>query len=508
MATYSRPGVYISERVLPAPVAASASANAAGAVVGTFASGPTTTTLVSSWYEFTKYFGGYNAAYPATFQVGAFFKNGGRDLYVKRIVASDATAAQIIVGRASLAAGTVLTFTAKAVGTDGNNLRVKLQQGTLGSGYYDVLVYQEGVTGTASDVTNDVLLESYENVVTNSTTSSDYMATAINLVSKYITVTVGDNANAPALAVYPLATGSNGSAVALTDFQNSTTGTIAGFDNIDRPLVVFLPALADAIGATNAATHIGEVIGWAQNKALHFVVVETVSGRTVSQALTIATALSGSSYSAVYYPNYYITDPVGRSASSIRLIGPAGAVAGIYMNTDATVGPFKAPAGIGTIVQGAISLEKAFTSTELDSLNSATNPVNAIRQLPGAGISVMGARTLKQDGTANRYVNMRRSLIYIRKQLNDLTQFALFENNDEKLWGRINVGLTTFLNEYYNQGGLRGTNPNQAFYIKCDAENNPDNLIAQGQVNIEVGVALQYPAEFIVIALSQKTVNS
>jgi len=508
MATYSRPGVYISERVLPAPVAASASANAAGAVVGTFASGPTTTTLVSSWYEFTKYFGGYNATYPATFQVGAFFKNGGRDLYVKRIVASDATAATIIVGRASLAAGTVLTFTAKAVGSDGNNLRVKIQAGTLGTGYYDVLVYQEGVAGTASDVTNDVLLESYENVVTNSATSSDYMATAINLVSKYITVTVSDNANAPLAAVYPLATGSNGSAVALTDYQNATTGTIGGLDNIDRPLVVFLPALADVIGATNAATHIGEAIGWAANKAMHFVVAETISGRTVDQALTIATGLAGSSYSAIYYPHYYITDPVGRSASSIRLIGPSGAVAGIYMNTDATVGPFKAPAGIGTTVQGAISLEKTFTSTDLDRLNSATAPLNAIRQLPGAGISVMGARTLKQDGTANRYVNMRRSLIYIRKQLNDLTQFALFENNDEKLWGRINVGLTTFLNEYYNQGGLRGTNPNQAFYIKCDAENNPDNLIAQGQVNIEVGVALQYPAEFIVIALSQKTVNS
>jgi phage tail sheath protein FI len=508
MATYNRPGVYISERLLPAPVAVTASANAAGAVVGTFASGPTTTTLVSSWYEFTKYFGGYNALYPATFQVGAFFKNGGRDLYVKRIVASDADKAQIIVGRASLAAGTVLTFTAKDPGSDGNNLRVKLQAGTLGAGYYDVLVYQELVSGTPQDVTNDVLLESYENVVTNVTTSSDYMATVINTVSKYVTVTVGDNVNAPALATYPLATGDNGTVVTLADFQNSVTGTIAGFDTIDRPLVVFLPALASILSDANAATHIGEVIGWAQAKGLHFVVVETPSGRTVAQALTVATGLGGSSYAAVYYPNYYITDPVGRSASSIRLIGPAGAVAGIYMNTDATVGPFKAPAGIGTTVQGAISLERSFTSLDLDGLNGASAPVNAIRQLPGAGISVMGARTLKQDGTANKYVNMRRSLIYIRKQLNDLTQFALFENNDEKLWQRINVGLGTFLNEYYNQGGLRGTSPGQAFFIKCDAENNPDNLIAQGQVNIEVGVALQYPAEFVVISLSQKTVNS
>jgi phage tail sheath protein FI len=177
------------------------------------------------------------------------------------------------------------------------------------------------------------------------------------------------------------------------------------------------------------------------------------------------------------------------------------------MNTDATTGPFKAPAGIGTTVQGAIALERAFTSSDLDNMNSASAPVNAIRQIPGAGISVMGARTLKQDGTANKYVNMRRSLIYVRKKMSDLTQFALFENNDERLWERIDSVLVSFLNEYRNQGGLRGATPADSFYVKVDAENNPDNLIAQGEVHIEVGVALQYPAEFVVITLSQKTVN-
>ena len=92
---YRRPGVYISERLLPAPLTGGVTANAAGAVVAPFAQGPEAVTLVSSWYEFTKNFGGYNASYPATFQVGAFFANGGRELYVKRILHSDAAAGTV-----------------------------------------------------------------------------------------------------------------------------------------------------------------------------------------------------------------------------------------------------------------------------------------------------------------------------------------------------------------------------------------------------------------------------
>jgi phage tail sheath protein FI len=507
MAVYKRPGIYVSERLLTAPIAAVGTSTAAGAVAAPFASGPTTATLVSSWYEFSKIFGGYNASFPATFEVAAFFQNGGRELYVKRVIAADAVAAVVSVGRAS-GSGLTIDVTAKDKGADGNNLRVKLAAGSAGSGYYDFYVYREGVAGTGSDITNDVLLESYENVVTNNASSTDYIETVVNMVSQYVTVDVTDLVNAPNVtAVYPLTGGSNGSAVALSDYQEATNGVVAAFSTIDRPLVVFLPALDVIVGANNANTFYVDMIGWAANDGKHYVVAGTPADRTVTQALAVATALAGSSHGAVYYPHYFITDPVGRSSSSIRKVGPSGAVAGIYMNTDATTGPFKAPAGIGTTVQGAIALEKQFTSAELDSLNGASAPVNAIRQIPGAGISVMGARTLKQDGTANKYVNMRRSLIYVRKKMNDLTQFALFENNDEKLWERLNTVLVSFLNEYRNQGGLRGATPADSFYVKVDAENNPDNLIAQGEVHIEVGVALQYPAEFVVITLSQKTVN-
>jgi phage tail sheath protein FI len=131
------------------------------------------------------------------------------------------------------------------------------------------------------------------------------------------------------------------------------------------------------------------------------------------------------------------------------------------------------------------------------------SPVNAVRNVPGAGIVVMGARTLLQDGTANRYVNTRRSLIYVKKQLEDLTQFAVFQNNDYRLWAQLTTVISVFLNEYRNQGGLRGETPADAYYVKVDEENNTPESIANGQVNIEVGVALEYPAEFVVITLSQ-----
>jgi hypothetical protein len=119
----------------------------------------------------------------------------------------------------------------------------------------------------------------------------------------------------------------------------------------------------------------------------------------------------------------------------------------------------------------------------------------------------MGARTLLQDGTANRYVSTRRSLVHIKKQLQNLTQFAVFQNNDYKLWAQLRTVVGVFLNEYRNQGGLRGNSPSAAYYVKVDATNNTPTSVATGVVNIEVGVALEYPAEFVVINLSQITGN-
>ena len=501
---YSRPGVYITERLLPATLPQGPSADAAGAVVAPFAQGPETVTRVTSWYDFTRYFGGYNASYPATFQVAAFFQNGGRELYVKRLLSTNAVAAEVdlVNGSAQIA-----TVTSKNAGTDGNNLRVVVTAGSLSNTFTLTLYKESGVSG---DIDDDVLLERYENVVFDDATSSDFAETVINNVSPNIEIDVlssGLSGTDPVSATYPLTGGSNGTTPTSTDYVTYKAGSdsvFEDFSNLERPLVLFLPDVNALVSGTTSV--FDAATSWAESNN-GFVVIDTDPDLTVTNAISAAAALADTSNAAVYFPNYFISDPLGRGAGALRKIGPSGAIAGIYLSNDASRGVFKAPAGVGVQVQGAVVMERTFTSSELDSMNASTSPVNAIRALPGAGICVMGARTLKQDGTANKYVNMRRSLIYIRKNLKNLTEFAIFENNDEKLWASLRTVISSFLVEYKNQGGLRGARNADAFFIKCDGENNTAQSIANGEVRIQVGVALQYPAEFVVIDLSQKTAN-
>ena len=98
MATYSRPGVFIQEVELPQAIELAEGGTAIGAFVGSLQKGPTSApVLVNSWSEFTKTFGSLEDAYPTTWAAYNFFANGGRQLYVKRITGSGASAAVIKV---------------------------------------------------------------------------------------------------------------------------------------------------------------------------------------------------------------------------------------------------------------------------------------------------------------------------------------------------------------------------------------------------------------------------
>ena len=537
MATsYNHPGVYINE--LPLATTASSvegTATAAGAMIAQLPQGPSTITRVTSWYDFQNRFGTFNAAYPATFHAFLFFQNGGDSLYVRRIIDANAPRATVaLYDTTTPTAVKICDIEAKSKGNDGLNLRIQLSASTLlpgQSGYYDLTVtYEAGVADTITSgvVTagggDDVVLEKFYGISLTDVNSSDFITNVLAFGSSYIrvkneTVTV-TGVTTPVLSLLPLTATASTTAVVKGDYTGDTgsTGTYANFtvlkefDVIDQPLIMFAPDVVTKLGTTDSVTVYNAMLAWAET-GLGYVIVETEKDAAVTAAINWADGLSATSRGAVYYPHFYMKDPLSRSGSAVRRIGPSGAVAGLYLATDKQAGPFKTPAGIASVVKQAVALERPFTNADLDMLNTGVvsgtykAPVNAIRNLPGAGIVVMGGRTLLQDGTANRFINMRRSLLYIEKSLADRAQFAVFENNTEELWARIVTTIGTFLNDYRNQGGLRGTTAAEAFYVKCDAENNTESSIANGFVNIEVGVALEYPAEYVVINLSQKTAN-
>jgi phage tail sheath protein FI len=103
----------------------------------------------------------------------------------------------------------------------------------------------------------------------------------------------------------------------------------------------------------------------------------------------------------------------------------------------------------------------------------------------------------------DRYVSSRRALIYLKESLRRSTQFAIFENNDANLWSALRQTANRILQPMWEAGGLKGVSTAEAYFIRCDSTINTPQVIASGEVRMLVGVALQYPAEFIIIRISQ-----
>ncbi len=97
--------------------------------------------------------------------------------------------------------------------------------------------------------------------------------------------------------------------------------------------------------------------------------------------------------------------------------------------------------------------------------------VNVTRPVPGSGITAMGART-RAFGTVDQYISVRRTINYVKRRASDVSRFALFEPNTPSLWEQLRVVNGAFLSELWSAGGLSGRAFNEAFYVKCDGENN------------------------------------
>ena len=203
-----------------------------------------------------------------------------------------------------------------------------------------------------------------------------------------------------------------------------------------------------------------------------------------------------SDYAALYFPWIQVFDP---SSGSNIYVPPSGHIAGIYARVDGQRGVYKAP-GNETIL-GALDLKYNLSKAKQEGLNPYG--INCIRKLNG-NIRVWGARTLAGvEEQEFKYVNIRRHFNYLRDSIDKGTQWVVFEPNTPELWAKIRRNISAFLVNEWRQGALFGTTPEEAFYVKCDAETNPSEVRDLGQVITEIGVAVVKPAEFVIFHISQ-----
>jgi len=282
---------------------------------------------------------------------------------------------------------------------------------------------------------------------------------------------------------------------------------LAALELVDEIAIVAAPGLGLSIA--NPGTR-DKIISHCKNIGDRFAVLDGPGTETKLSNLTTIVANGGempaaTDYAAWYFPWVKVFDAVAKKyqpsdyPDGVIGVAPSGHVAGIYARVDNARGVHKAPAN--EVVMGALDVTQRLSKAHQDGLNP--KGVNCIRVL-NDNILLWGARTVGGDDNLDlKYINVRRTLLFIRKSIDEGTQWVVFEPNDQGLWQKITRNVTAFLTGVWRSGALFGTTPQEAFYVKCDKETNPPDSINEGKVVTEIGVAIVRPAEFVIFRISQ-----
>lgn len=193
----------------------------------------------------------------------------------------------------------------------------------------------------------------------------------------------------------------------------------------------------------------------------------------------------------------------------LNLLPPSASMAGIYAAVDNNRGVWKAPANV--TVSYVTSPTEVINDYLQEDLNAPMNgkAVNAIRSFPGEGIKVWGARTLDGNSQDWRYVNVRRTMLFLEESVKNAARAYVFEPNDAGTWINMKCMIENFLRSVWKRGGLAGATPEDAFEVHVglgDTMTGED--ILEGILRITVLVAISRPAEFIEITFQQQMQKS
>lgn len=456
---------------------------------------------ITSFAQYQTRFGGYSDDGFLAFAVKSFFDEGGTSCYVVRTCHYDAGLQPTAVpstttfGAASNDAVDALRVDAASPGTWGDDLSIAIE-------------HPDATTFKLTVLENGIEVETHAGLSMDSA-SDDYVKGRINGESTFIVVDELSSAEtdrrptAAAPNPRPLAGGNDGMAnLAAADYLgDAATGNgLHAFDLVEGIALAAVPEAVDR------AVHVGGM-AYCENRGDCFYIGfsqerpdtadEVVAYKSAQGIYSGGNAIS-STYGALYTPWIEVFDPRtgGRAA-----IPPSGAVAGRYAGVDAARGVHKVAAGI---TDGKIATALGVTTDFAFADQAKLNPkgINVIRTMRGAGTVIWGARTVSSDPEW-RYLNVRRLFLFLRGSIDGGTRWVVFEPNDRSLWNSIVRNVTAFLMLSWRDGALVGATAEQAFYVKCDEETNPQESIDLGRVITEIGVAPSKPAEFVIFRIAQ-----
>jgi hypothetical protein len=504
--TYLSPGVYVEE-VDRGPKPIQGVSTSVAAFIGFAEKGPfNEATLVTNWTQYVETFGGFMAGAFLPYSVYGYFNNGGNSCFVVRLPTSKDGADEqpkLPVAESKLLTGAQVPTLAVKAKEPGKEVEVVIGPSTeegAGEGQFDVTIK----VGDQS--------ETFSGLGFSKAKGAKNVVETVNAKSKLVALqdleAPGSLADrAPALGTYKIEV-PKGTAIQKVEVDAKTfEGDVAerrgigGLEAIEEITMVCAPDLMSAFlaGALDDKGLIAAqlaMIAHCENMGDRVAILDSPPNLKPQQMAKWRREIAAydSKYATVYYPWIEIVDMNGKPF----MLPPAGHMAGVYARSDSERGVHKAPAN--EVVRGALGLEMQVTRGEQDILNPMG--VNCIRQFPGRGIRIWGARTLSSD-PAWRYINVRRLFNYVEESIREGTQWVVFEPNDQFLWSRVTRDITAFLRTVWRGGALFGATPEQAFYVKCDAELNPPEVRDQGQLIVEIGMAPVKPAEFVIFRISQ-----
>lgn len=184
---------------------------------------------------------------------------------------------------------------------------------------------------------------------------------------------------------------------------------------------------------------------------------------------------------------------------------PSPAIAGLYSRIDSTKGVWKAPANES--LMSVVGPEIAISNREQENLNvdpASGKSINIIRSFPGYGTLVWGARTLNGNDNEWRYISVRRFFNMVEESIKKSSQWAVFEPNTINTWVKMQAMIENYLFLKWKEGALAGVKPEQAFYVRVGLGTTMTALdVLEGRMNVEIGMAVARPAEFIILSFTQ-----